>query len=65
MFVGFINEPSYILPLLDNFIIEGARTNEVQKSWRFLYAAISALLYQQSEKLLEMNDIGQVAMHFQ
>ena len=65
MFVGYINDPAYLLPILDNFIIEGARTNEVQKSWRFLYAAITALLYQQGPQLLEMNDMGYVAMHFQ
>lgn len=65
MFAGYINDPAYILPILDNFIIEGADTNEVQKGWRYLYSSIAALMCHHAPQLLEMTDIGQVARHFQ
>jgi len=54
MFVGFIDDPQYILPIMDNFIIEGSNEGirGTLKSWRFIHAAILAIIDQNGPKIL-------------
>ena len=77
MFTGWISDQSYILPILDNFMIpmDGKvekRENEIgdtkqrnldnsRRSWIFIFSVILALFKFNEEKLLKMGDFGVVA----
>jgi hypothetical protein len=58
-FVGYIDTAEYLLSILDALILGSG------DFWTKVFASIFAILSQNSEKILKMTDISDVAMFFQ
>ena len=59
--IGFIDTKEYLMPYLDKLILG----NDNVDFWTQVYASIFAILQVNQAKLLEMNDISQIAIFFQ
>jgi hypothetical protein len=58
-FIGYIDSEEYLNALLDKLILAQ------DLFWNKVYGSIMAILHQNEEKIMQMNDISDVAIFFQ
>lgn len=68
LFIGFIQDKDYMLPILDNFILEknpSKVSSTPLASWRVIFGYIISMISNHSNFLKNCKDLADAAMHFQ
>jgi hypothetical protein len=68
LFMGYIQDRDYILPIIDNFILE-KNSSKVSStplaSWRVVFGYMISILSSHVNFLKNSSDLAEVAIHFQ